>query len=96
MTAVSSGLIRYESKLEPAQRDWQDAGGWSEMDMAASALAAAALQGGMPKVAAERDLTAYLAGRNWDKRRTAVLKLLVVFLAEVIGVAAGLYIGALT
>jgi hypothetical protein len=96
MTTMTRGLIKYQGAPEAGRGEaWQ-----SQVDMAASCLAAAALHGGMPRVAAtfgnERQLANFLAERVSDKRRTAALKFMVVTLAEIIGVAAGLYIGAMT
>lgn len=97
MATMTRGLIKYDGPTDTdGQRDaWQ-----SQVDMAASCLAAAALQGGMPKVAAtfgsERQLARFLSDRVWEKRRLQAMKLAVVVLAEIVGVAAGLYIGALS
>lgn len=97
MTAATmNGLVKFEGQTERKQGEsWR-----GQMDMAASCLAVAALQGGMPRVAAsfgnEKQLASYLSDRVWQKRRVEALKFLVVTLAEVIGVAAGLYIGTLT
>ena len=96
MTTMTRGLIKYQGAQEAGRGEaWQ-----SQVDMAASCLAAAALRGGMPRVAAtfgnENQRANFLAERTADKRRTAALKFMVVTLAEIIGVAAGLYIGSMT
>lgn len=96
MTTMTRGLIKYEGAEQTGRGEaWQ-----SQVDMAASCLAAAALQGGMPRVAAtfgnEKQLARFLAERVSNKRRTAALKFMVVTVAEIIGVAAGLYIGSMT
>ena len=97
MTTMTRGLIKHEGDAQQSGRGeaWQ-----SQVDMAASCLAAAALHGGMPRVAAtfgsEKQMASFLAEQVSDRRRSAALKFMVVTLAEVIGVAAGLYIGAMT
>jgi hypothetical protein len=101
MQTITRGLVPYEGPAEGYSRR-ESAGGeaWrTQVDMAAACLAAAALQSGMPRVADsygnERQLAAFLADRVAHKRRTAALKFLVVTLCEIVGVAAGLYIGAM-
>ena len=86
--------IGHEPALARAYGDaWQD-----QVDMAASCLAAAALVGGMPRVAGtmnERQLARYLASQAARRRRTSATKVAVVMLGEAIALAAGCYIGTL-
>ena len=98
MTTATRGLVRYEGPVDsqpssPYGDAWQD-----QVDMAASCLAAAALAGGMPRVAgtmSERQLARYLASQAARRRRTSATKMVVVILGEVIALGAGCYIGML-
>ena len=97
MATVSRGLMKFEGGVEVESRELARR---SRLELAASCLAAAAEQGGMPRIAVsfggERQLADYLAARVADKRRLAALKVMVITLAEVVGVAAGLYIGSMS
>ncbi|HEY2805383.1 MAG TPA: hypothetical protein VGI92_05940 [Gemmatimonadales bacterium] len=97
---VSRGLIKYEGPAyESSSRDVYGDGWQQQVDMAASCLAAAALTGGMPKVAgtlSERQLTRFLSGEVAKRRRVANTKLAVIMIAEAVALAAGCYIGMLS
>jgi hypothetical protein len=98
MTTATRGLVRYEGPVDTHQSSpygdaWQD-----QVDMAASCLAAAALAGGMPRVAGtmgERQLARYLASQAARRRRTSTAKITVILVGWAIALAAGCYIGGL-
>ncbi len=96
-TTISRGLVRYHEATSsdmPRDEAWQ-----SQVDAAAACLAAAALQGGMPRVAAtlnERQLVRYMAGQVARRRRMTRTKLGVVLAGWALALVAGCYIGLLT
>ena len=94
---VTRGLVKYEGPAESTQdpygNSWQQ-----QVDMAASCLAAAALAGGMPRVAGtltERQLARYLSQQAARRRRTAVAKVSVILGGGALALVAGCYIGML-
>lgn len=97
MTTATRGLIRYEGPQGTSDDAYGDA--WQQqVDMAASCLAAAALKGGMPRVAGtvtERQLARYLASQQARRRRMGLTKTAVIMIGEAIALAAGCYIGLL-
>ena len=102
METATRGLVKYQGSQDTGSRNDSSSAygdGWQQqVDMAASCLAAAALQGGMPRVAgtlSERQLARYMTNQAIKRRRTAQTKLAVILLGQAIAVAAGCYIGML-
>ena len=96
-TTVTRGLVRYQGPDE-SQRDPYGDGWQQQVDMAASCLAAAALAGGMPRVAGtltERQLARYLSEQAARRRRTAISKVSVIVGGMALALVAGCYIGLL-
>lgn len=102
METATRGLVKYQGAQDSSSQ--KDAGspygdGWqSQVDMAASCLAAAALQGGMPRVAgtlSERQLARYMTHQAIKRRRTAQTRLAVILLGQALAIAAGCWIGLL-
>jgi hypothetical protein len=99
MTTATRGLIRYEGASDTSSHGAYGNGWQDQVDMAAACLAAAALTGGMPKVAGtlhERHLARFLADSAAKHRRRAKAKLAAVMVGEMIALAAGCYIGLLS
>ena len=99
-TTVTRGLVRYEGNGRSAGDDRNPYGdAWQQqVDMAASCLAAAALAGGMPKVAGtltERQLARYLGEQAARRRRTAMAKVSAIVGGCGLALVAGCYIGLL-
>ena len=96
-TTITRGLVRYQGQPETRQ-ERQDGAWQDQVDMAAACLAAAALQGGMARVAGtltERQLARYLSQQAQRRRRTSTAKLAVILAGNLLALVAGCYIGLL-